>query len=173
MDSLKLALVAGALAAAFATGWAVNGWRQGAKVAKLEASHATAVSDSLREGLREFSRMVGERDAKQAELTRVSAQGLAAVEKAKNENDRLTRCLANGTCWVRIPASCPPPPTDVPKAPGSGGVDSAGGAVLPAAVGQTVLDLRRNIEVTETTLRACQASLAVLATTPAAPSPAR
>lgn len=164
MDSVKLALLAGAIAAAFGAGWAVNGWRHGEEVAELKATHATTVADSLREGLREFSRVVAERDAKQAELSRVSAAGLADVEKAKNENDRLRRCLADGTCWVRIAATCPPPSPDVPQAPGGRGVDSAGGPIIPAAVQSDILDLRRSIRLTETTLQACQASLRTLAT---------
>jgi prophage endopeptidase len=176
MDSVKLAMIAGALAAAFGTGWAVNGWRLGDKVSKLEATHATTVADSMREGLREFSRVVAERDAKQAQLNRIAADGLAAIAKAKNETDRLRRCLADGTCGLRIRATCPPPAPDVPGAPGGGGVATAPAPFLDPAAGPDYLALRENITLTEATLATCQKALGafggVSATTPAGQSPA-
>lgn len=169
-------LVAGALALAFGGGWWINGWRLGKAVADLKATHASTAADSLREGLREFTRVVGERDAAQAALTKIAADGLERIRKANNETERMRRCLADGSCGLRIAASCPPAAPDVPPAAGGGVVDSAAGAVLTAAAGQDYLALRANIIRTEETLSTCQAALerltGVSATTPAGQSAA-
>jgi len=167
---LKPWLAAGALAVAFGAGWAVNGWRVGAALSDLKAAHARSMLLASEAAAETLAARTAERDAAQDQVTQIAAAGTAALEKTNVENDRMRRCIAAGTCGVRVVAGvCPPSTPGLPPTASGGGVDSAAGAILAPAVGQAVLDLRAGIERTETTLKACQASLGVLATTPSAP----
>lgn len=164
-------LIAGALALAFGAGWAVNGWRVGAQVADLKASHAEVVKTAAQAAAKQLTDAHAQRDAKQDELNNIAAAGAASLKKANDETERLRRCTADGTCGLRIAATCPANTPGVPTAASGSGVGAGTGAVLTAAAGQDYFALRANIARTEETLTTCQKALetfgAVLATTPA------
>lgn len=177
MDGVKLAIAAGALAVAFGAGWAVNGWRVGTQVADLKASHAEVVKIAAQAAAKQLTDAYAQRDAKQDELNRIAADGLASLKKANDETERLRRCVADGSCGLRIRATCPANPLGVPSAADGGSVGAGAGAVLTSDAGQDYFALRANIARTEETLMTCQKALGalgpVLATTPAGQSPAQ
>jgi prophage endopeptidase len=177
MGGVKLAIAAGALAVAFGAGWAVNGWRVGTKVADLKASHAQAVETAATAAAAQLAAAYADRDAKQDELNRIAADGLANLKKANDETERLRRCVADGSCGLRIRATCPANPPGVPTAADGASVGAGTGAVLDTAAGQDYFALRANIARTEETLTTCQKALQafgpVLATTPAGQSSAQ
>lgn len=174
MGPLKPWLAVGALAVAFGAGWAVNGWRVGSEVSELKAAHAEVVRVAATGYSKQLTQAYADRDAKQAELDNIAQAGRAAIKEAEDETERLRRCLADGTCGLRIAATCPTKPPGVPPAGTGGGVGAPASPVLTAAAGQDYLALRANITRTEETLTTCQkalgAALDVLATTPAGES---
>lgn len=148
-------IIALAIAAASALGgWTVNGWRLGTEIQALEAKHANAVADAAKETNRRLIALTNERDAKATRLASVDATYTAKLTKARHENKTLADRLAAGTTGLRIAATCP-----ASSAQGSG-VDSPAGAILDASAGSAYSALRDGITTTETTLAACQKSLA-------------
>lgn len=149
------------IASAFG-GWTVNGWRLGTEIQELKAKHSQAVADAAEETNRRLITMTNERDAKATRLFEVDATYTAQLTKARHENKTLADRLAAGTTGLRIAAACPSTPAqDAGTAQGSG-VDSPTGAVLDASAGSAYSALRDGITTTETTLAACQKSLAKL-----------
>lgn len=175
MGGLKPYVYAAVLAATFGTGWAVNGWRVGAQVSDLKAAHSRSLLVATEAGLSQLKIATDERDAAQARLVAIARDGLADIQKAKDETERLRSCIARGTCGLRIAATCPPNTPAVPEAPGGGVVATAAGPVLSPAAQSDYFALRSNIELTEGVLASCQKTLGALAgglaTTPHAPAP--
>lgn len=172
MIDLRLVAAAAALAVSFGAGWAVNGWRVGAQVDKIKADQSAALATANRSALVLQQRLDAERDGKAAELAAIDAKGAKALRDAQNENDRLQRCIAAGTCGLRVNVvrgACPA--GDVPGTAPAGGVDLGAGAELAPAARQDYFTLRGSIERAGAKLTACQASLRLLtgaASTPAA-----
>lgn len=150
-----------AIAAASALGgWIVNGWRLGTEIQALKAKHSQTISDAEAETNRRMIALTNERDAKATRLASVDATYTAKLTKARHENKTLADRLASGTTGLRIAATCPASPTQGAGAAQSGSVDSPTGAVLDASAGSAYSALRDGITTTETTLAACQNSLA-------------
>ena len=154
-------IIALAIAAASALGgWTANGWRLGAEIQALEAKHANAVADAEAETNRRLIALTNERDAKATRLASVDAKYTAQLTKARHENKTLAHRLAAGTTGLRIAATCPASPAQGTGAAESSSLDSPAGAVLDASAKRAYSALRDGITTTETTLAACQKSLA-------------
>ena len=159
---MKPYLLVAAMAVAFGTGWSVNGWRVGSKMSNLRAAHDRSMINAAENAATKIKDAIDERDAAQGKLSDIAREGLESIEKTKNETDRLRRCIAAGTCGVRIAAACPDHSMGMSESSGGRVMDTSSGPVIPATVQQDILDLRTNIERTEATLKACQASASVL-----------
>ena len=104
MATLKLKLVAigVALALAFAAGWGAQGWRKDAQLQEQRAQHARTLQDIAEKtaaaltAVRKYERLTA---AHLAETDRQKSEGINA---AKSETNRLRRCIAAGTCGVRL-----------------------------------------------------------------------
>lgn len=172
MIDLRLVAAAAALAVSFGAGWAVNGWRVGSQVDKLKADQSAALATANRSALVLQQRLDAERDGKAAELAAIDAKGAKALKGAQDENDRLQRCIAAGTCGLRVNvvrSACPA--SDVPGTAATGGVDSGTGIELAPAARQDYFTLRNALGRVGAKLDACQSSLRTLtggASTPAA-----
>lgn len=163
MIDLRIVAAAGALALSFGAGWVTQGWRADARVATIEAERSRAVAAANASTLAAQRALDGERDRKAVELSEIDQAGTRRLNEVQDENDRLKRCVADGTCGVRIRTvtrACPA--GDVPGAATAGSVDLGTEAELAPDLRPLVLDLRRGIEETEVTLQKCQQSLDAL-----------
>lgn len=140
----RLLLAAGALLAAFACGWLVNGWRMDAE--------ALEVAEQAAKTLRERT---AERDALAASLRAANDQHAAKLKGAQDETNRLRDCLRSGTCGLRIGARCP----SAPETPAAAGVDPGARAELDRAAESAYFALRDGIDRAAAQLAACQAEL--------------
>jgi hypothetical protein len=148
-----------AAASAFG-GWTVNGWRLGTEIQALKAKHANAVADAAAETNRRLIALTNERDAKATRLAGIDAKYTAQLTKERHENQILADRLAAGTTGLRIAATCPASPTKGTGAAQGGSMDSPAGAVLDPIARFAYSALRDGITTTESTLAACQKSLA-------------
>ena len=154
-------IIALAIAAASAFGgWTTNGWRLGAEIQTLKAEHSKAVAQAETQTRLQLAILTNERDAKATRLAEVDATYTAQLTKARYENKTLAARLAAGTTGLRISATCPTTPAQDAGVAQSGGVDSPASAVLDASARSAYSALRDGITTTETTLAACQKSLA-------------
>ena len=139
------ALLAGALA--FAGAWQAQGWRYGAQLSNLKATHA----ETLRE--------IASKTAKASEAVRKYETGVAdqladkdaahykELTNAQSETARLRACVAAGACGVRIitrTAACAAGGA-VPQDAGAGGLGDGAIELDPATAGR-VLDLRESVQ---------------------------
>lgn len=162
----KLAGYTVVAASLFGTGWAINGWRLGAELQALKATHAEErAADATAAGL-DLAAKVKERDALAQRLADIDAEGSAALRKANDETERLRTCVRNGTCGLRIAAHCPPSVATGPGSAKSPGVDIGAAPVLDPALEQNYFALRTNIIGGEAKLTACQTSLAAFTAIP-------
>lgn len=160
MIDLRLAAAGAALLAAFGAGWAVNGWRVGAEVDRLKSEHAASVATANRSALVLQQRLDAERDRQAAELAAIDAAGQARLRSAQDENDRLQRCIADGTCGLRVNVTrgaCPA--GTVPGAAPTSSVDSGAGAELTPDARRNYFALRNGLGRVHAKLDACQDAL--------------
>lgn len=148
--------------AGFAAGWVGNGWRLGAELQSLHASHAQERADQAEAFSQRRTALAQERDALADRLHQADQIHTAQLQKARHENKTLADRLAAGTTGLRVDATCAPATSGPTQAAESGGVDPGAGAELTATARQAYSALRENISATEVTLAACQSSLAEL-----------
>lgn len=138
------ALLAGALA--FAGAWQAQGWRYGAQLSNLKATHA----ETLRE--------IADKTAKASEAVRKYEAGVAdqladkdvqhyqELTYAQSETARMRACIAAGTCGVRIitrSTACAAGGA-VPQDAGAGSMGD-GAVALDGETAVRVLDLRESV----------------------------
>lgn len=143
MATLKLKLVAAgvALALAFGAGWVAQGWRkdvqlqsqrvQYAKTLQAIAEKTAAARDAVQEQERQMTTQLAELDK----------QKMEEINAAKSETSRLRRCIAAGTCGVRLNSTAGAASSRGAADASAPGMDDAAPA-LDAALQQRVLDLR-------------------------------
>ena len=133
-----------ALVLAFAAGWAAQGWRKDAQLQTLRAQHASTLqaiadkTDAARAAVQKQERMTA------AHLAELDRQKTKEIVDAKLETDRLRRCIAAGTCGVRINTA---PGTAIGYRPADAAAPGVGdaAAALNADVQRRILDLRDTI----------------------------
>jgi prophage endopeptidase len=157
--AVELALLAAALVVAGACGAMVMHWKDGATIATLKAQHAQAIATAAAATLAAQQKADADHEKLAGELAAQAASFHEALTRNEHANDLLRADVAAGTRVVRIAASCPARTGDVPQAAGSGKLDPGAGAVLDAATGQRVLDLRASTIRADSKLAACQAAV--------------
>ncbi len=102
---LKLALAAAMLAAAFASGFAVQGWRKDAEIAAIEAANAAAVAAATAQAMEETNQMQRKKDDALRLAAKRAQDNAAAAAAARAERDGLrnqintaTSALPTATC---------------------------------------------------------------------------
>ena len=102
---LKLALAAAMLAAAFASGFAVQGWRKDAEIAAIEAANAAAVAAATAQAMEETNQMQRKKDDALRLAAKRAQDNAAAAAAARAERDGLrnqintaTTALPTATC---------------------------------------------------------------------------
>ena len=160
MIDIRMAAAGAALLAAFGAGWTVNGWRVGAKVDRIKAEQSAAVATANRSALVLQQRLHAEQESKAAELAAIDAAGQTRLRSAQDENDRLQRCIAAGTCGLRVNvvrSACPA--GSVPGAAAASGVDFGAGTELASDARQDYFTLRNGLGRVHAKLDACQQAL--------------
>lgn len=159
MIDVRAVVAAGALAMAFGAGWAANGWRVGAKVDAVRAEHSMAVAEAARLALNAQRALDDRRDALAQRLSEIEGAAAQRVKESNDETLRLRACIADGTCGLRIAATCPAPVRVVPGAPASGIMGSGAGARLTPAAERDYFALREGLARVQGKLAACQETL--------------
>jgi hypothetical protein len=102
---LKLAIAAAALAAAFASGFAVQGWRKDAQIAEIEAANSAAVAAATAQAMEQTTQMQRKKDAALSQANKRAQENAAAAAAARSERDGLrnqvntaTSALPTATC---------------------------------------------------------------------------
>jgi hypothetical protein len=102
---LKLAIAAAALAAAFASGFAVQGWRKDAQIAEIEAANSAAVAAATAQAMEQTTQMQRKKDAALSQANKRAQENAAAAAAVRSERDGLrnqintaTGALPTATC---------------------------------------------------------------------------
>lgn len=102
---LKLAIAAAMLAAAFASGFAVQGWRKDAQIAEIEAANAAAVAAATAQAMEQTTEMQRKKDDALRLAAKRAQDNAAAAAAARAERDGLrnqintaTTALPTATC---------------------------------------------------------------------------
>lgn len=164
--AVKLAIMAAALAGAFGVGWGVNGWRLGAEVAQVRQEHAQEVQKATAAALAQLKDAQAQRDALAARLAGVDAAGTTQLRKVQDENETLRAAVAAGARRLRVAATCPARPADVPQAAAGSRVDTAAGPELTPDARRDYFALRAGIGAQAAQLAACQQSLREIGESP-------
>ena len=130
-----------ALALAFGAGWAAQGWRMGAQLQEQRTQHAKKLQDVAEKtaaaltAVRKYERQMA------AQLAELDKQKMEEINAAKSETNRLRRCIAAGTCGVRLNSTAGAASSHGAADAATPGMDNEA-AALDVALQQRVLDLR-------------------------------
>lgn len=96
----KALILLGLVAIVFGGGWTVNGWR-------LSGQHAQELAKRDREALA-MAEAVKEIGIRSNEIiSQADAKGVKGIQDAKAETARLRKCIADGSCSVRLKTDNP------------------------------------------------------------------
>ena len=143
MATLKLKLVAigVALVLAFGAGWGAQGWRKDAQLQEQRTQHARTLQDiaekiaAARDAVRKQERQMA------AHLAELDKQKMEGINAAKSETNRLRRCIAAGTCGVRLISTAGAASSRGAADAAAPGMDNEA-AAIHGDLQQRVLDLR-------------------------------
>jgi len=100
-----MAIAAAMLAAAFASGFAVQGWRKDAQIAEIEAANSAAVAAATAQAMEQTTEMQRKKDDALRLAARRAQENAAAAAAARAERDGLrnqintaTSALPTATC---------------------------------------------------------------------------
>ena len=125
----------------FAAGWLVQGWRLSAQISGLKTTHAETLRDISEKTLAAQAALNKYNLTNTKALAQLDEQKTQEVTNAKLETARLRRCIAAGTCGVRLNSAAS-------AASSRGAADATASSVdngttpLDAALQQRILDLR-------------------------------
>ena len=141
LPNLRLIAAATALLGAFAAGWVGQGWRLQAALDKKELTHAQQLQAIAAEATQARATVQKQERQMAAQLAELDKQKMEEINAAKSETNRLRRCIAAGTCGVRLNSTAGAASSRGAADAAAPGVDNAAPA-LDAALQQRVLDLR-------------------------------
>ena len=125
----------------FAAGWLVQGWRLSAQISDLKTTHAETLRDISEKTLSAQAALNKYNIANTNALTQLDEQKTQEVTNAKLETARLRRCIAAGTCGVRLNSAASAASSRGAADASASSVDN-GTTPLDAALQQRILDLR-------------------------------
>lgn len=169
--SVESTLIGAAVVAAvsFGTGWAVQGWHIGAKLAAQDAIHARADAKATATHDAQVTAISGQRAQLARDLFASDERHTKQLQGERNEIQRINDCVRSGTCGLRVAATCKPAPVQLlPGAGAAGSVDTATAPRLTPDAEQAYFALRTAIAGQKAQLGACVAALDRIT----APSPA-
>ena len=125
----------------FAAGWLVQGWRLSAQISGLKTTHAETLRDISEKTLAAQAALNKYNLTNTKALAQLDEQKTQEVTNAKLETARLRRCIASGTCGVRLNSAASAASSRGAADASASSVDN-GTTPLDAALQQRILDLR-------------------------------
>ena len=125
----------------FAAGWLVQGWRLSAQISGLKTTHAETLRDISEKTLAAQAALNKYNLTNTKALAQLDEQKTQEVTNAKLETARLRRCIAAGTCGVRLNSAASAASSRGAADASASSVDN-GTTPLDAALQQRILDLR-------------------------------
>ena len=125
----------------FAAGWLVQGWRLSAQISGLKTTHAETLRDISEKTLAAQAALNKYNLTNTKALAQLDEQKTQEVTNAKLETARLRRCIAAGTCGVRLNSTASAASSRGAADASASSVDN-GTTPLDAALQQRILDLR-------------------------------
>lgn len=156
MIDIRIIIAGVALAGAFGAGWYVADLRGDSALATLRSKHSDALAANTATTLAAQRALDGKRDQLAQTIAKIDHDESQALKKANDETERLRRCIADGTCGLRVRAVCPKSAAIVPGAAASAGVGDGAGTGLDRVAEQDYFNLRSAIITKERQLSACQ-----------------
>ena len=145
------------VAAGFAGGWGVNGWR-------LDAAHQAEQNTRLEAMSKERDAAIFDRDKLAVKLATNNDIHTAQLRKLQNETNSLRDAVGAGAVRLRVAATCPQP---VQTGDASGpAVDHGTRPELDPAARQDYFALKDGIEHITAQIGACQGELRLRTTEP-------
>jgi prophage endopeptidase len=141
----RVYVAAAVVAVAAAGGWFANGWRLNAKIANLNAEHATLVASAHKATLRALEVEQERHATEERARDDIDAAKTAQLETAKHELQTLRDGVANGSIGLRVNASCPRSAGNVPARSSTPGMDDGAAPELTADARQNYYALREAI----------------------------
>lgn len=160
MSNIIISMAIAALG--FSGGWVFNGWRLGAELQTIHATHAKERAEKAEAYSQRRAALTQGRDALADRLHQADQTHTAQLQKARHENKSLADRIAAGSVGLRIDATCTSAGAGQAQSAESGSVDSPAGAQLTPTAGRAYSALRDSITTTEVTLQACQGALSEL-----------
>lgn len=130
----------------FAAGWLVQGWRLSAQISGLKTTHAETLRDISEKTLAAQAALNKYNLTNTKALAQLDEQKTQEVTNAKLETARLRRCIAAGTCGVRLNSAASAASSRGAADASASSVDN-GTTPLDAALQQRILDLRDAITI--------------------------
>jgi|SRR6186713_128521 len=156
MSYARIAAIAAVLVAVFGAGWTANGWRKDTALSDLHAVHTGLIAAANATTIAAMKAEQEKQAKRVAEAARIDAEETARLNEAQNEIQTLRDAVARGTRGLRIAATCPARPADVPGTASAPGVGDGAGARLTGAAEQDYFALRSEISTTLGQLATCQ-----------------
>lgn len=156
MIDTRVLIAAGALVASAAGGWVVNGWRLHSEIDGIKRAHAEALAANTASTMAAQKALDAKRDQLAQRIAVIDTEESQALKKANDETERLRRCIADGTCGLRVRAVCPKPAVVVSSAAPSSGMGADTSARLDRTVEPDYFALRDGINTVQKQLSACQ-----------------
>ena len=153
--NLKLAAAGAALCLAFGAGWGAQGWRKDAQLQEQRTQHAQKLQDIAEKtaaaltAVRKYERLTA------THLAEADRQKTEEINAAKSETNRLRRCIAAGTCGVRLNSTAGAASSRGAADTAAPGMDNEA-AAIHGDLQQRVLDLRDAIVEDSTALEYLQ-----------------
>lgn len=145
MATLKLNLaaigVALGLLGAFAAGWGAQGWRMGMQLQEQRTQHAKTLQTIAEKTAAARDAVQKQEHQMAAQLAELDKQKMEEINAAKSETNRLRRCIAAGTCGVRLNSTAGAASSRGAADAAAPGMDNEA-AAIHGDLQQRVLDLR-------------------------------
>lgn len=141
LSNLRMIACALGLLGAFAAGWGAQGWRKDAQLQEQRTQHAQKLQDVAEKTAAALTAVRKYEHLTATHLAETDRQKTEEINAAKSETNRLRRCIAAGTCGVRLNSTAGAAGSRGTADAAAPGVDDAAPA-LDAALQQRVLDLR-------------------------------
>ena len=125
----------------FAAGWLVQGWRLSAQISGLKTTHAETLRDISEKTLAAQAALNKYNLTNTKALAQLDEQKTQEVTNAKLETARLRRCIAAGTCGVRLNSAASAASSRGAADAAAPGMDNEA-AAIHGDLQQRVLDLR-------------------------------
>lgn len=155
MRDVILGLIAGVI-----LGWVAHGIVSDREVSQLKLQQTTQDAADLAAALKTAKDLQDKGEALQDKLNQQDAQYTKQLQDAKNATQTLRECITNGTCGLRVHATCKADPlhtgAHVSHTATAAGLGNAAGPQLTGDAQQAYYSLRDGLATVTKQLAACQ-----------------